>query len=77
MVLKILLPVVAMALIGWGAWATVSVTDALPEEKFEAHEKMFNEHKEKVNDKFDSVQRQVVDKLDDIQKTILDLHRGE
>jgi hypothetical protein len=77
MIWKILLPVVAAAMLGWGAWATVEVTDALPEEKFEAHEKDFDAHKEKNNDKFDTVQRQLVDKLDEIQKTILDLHKGD
>ena len=77
MFLKVLIPVVSAALLAWGAWATIGVTSALPEEKFEAHEAEFDEHKEKQNDKFDRVQRQLVDKLDDIQKTILDLHKGE
>jgi hypothetical protein len=68
---SIWIPIIVVLLgsvLGWGAWASLGVADALPEVKFEQHERENNE-------KFDSVQRQLVDKLDDIQKTILDLHK--
>jgi tryptophanyl-tRNA synthetase len=77
MFLKVLIPVVSAALIAWGAWATIGVTSALPEEKFETHEAEFSEHKEKDNDKFTEVlkeiQRQrenIEEKLDEIQKSL-------
>jgi hypothetical protein len=77
MLWKVLIPVIATGILGWGAWATVSMTSALPESKFEVHEKELANHKERNEDQFDAVQRQLVDKLDEIQKTILDLHKGD
>ena len=67
------IPIVAVLLasaLGWGAWATVTMTDATPRE-------VFDKRVDKVDQKFDTVQRELGDKLDDIKKTILDLHKGD
>ena len=68
--IKILIPVIAAGLIGWGAWATVEVTGATPRE-------VFDEHVTRAQDKYDAAQQRVEDKLDKIQETIIDLHKGD
>lgn len=68
--IKILIPVLASALIGWGAWATVKTTSATPRAVFDAHV-------EKARDKYDAAQQRVEDKLDKIQETIIELHKGD
>jgi hypothetical protein len=70
MLWKVLIPIIASGLIGWGAWATVSTTSATPRDTFD-------KHVEKAEEKFDAMQNRIEDKLDKIQDTILDLHKGE
>ena len=64
------IPVILSGLIGWGAWATVTMTNGTPRETFDRRV-------EKVDEKFDTVQRELGNKLDDIKQTILDLHSGD
>lgn len=75
--LKILIPVLAASLIGWGAWTTVEVTGATPRPVHDELAKEVDEHKEKDNDRFMEVlkeiqkQRDVIeDKLDKIQEKL-------
>lgn len=69
-VFKILLPVLAAGLLSWGAYVNIKVEAALPEEKFEEHEK---ENVSQFTDILKEIQRQresIEEKLDDIQKEI-------
>jgi hypothetical protein len=60
--------VVLSAVIGWGAWATISTTGATPRV-------IFDQHVKETEDKFDAVQQRIEDKLDKIQDTIIELHK--
>jgi hypothetical protein len=62
---KILLPVIAASLIGWGAWNTLATTNATPREVFDAHCK-------EANQKFERMQNRIEDKLDKIQEKLME-----
>jgi hypothetical protein len=62
---KYLIPVIATALLAWGAWATVGVTGATPRE-------VFDRHVEDANKKYDEAQRRVEDKIDKIQEILIE-----
>lgn len=64
MIWKIMIPVVASALIAWGAWATVQVTGGTPRT-------VFDKHVEKAEEKFDTMQMRIEDKLDKIQEHLM------
>ena len=61
------LVVILTAIIGWGAWATVTATGATPRE-------VFDEHVNKVDEKFDRMQQSIDTK---VQKLIDHLIEGE
>ncbi len=64
MMWKILIPIIVTALLGWGAWATVQVTNATPRP-------VFDRHVEKAEEKFDTMQMRIEDKLDKIQEHLM------
>jgi hypothetical protein len=64
MIWKIMIPVITSALIGWGAWATVQVTNGTPRA-------VFDKHVEKAEEKFDTIQMRIEDKLDKIQEHLI------
>ena len=77
MLWKILIPIVASALIAWGAWATIGVTSSTPRAVHDKHVDDFNAHKEKASEKFEKVleiireqSERIEDKLDDIQEKL-------
>ena len=61
------LVVTLTAIIGWGAWATVTAMGATPRE-------VFDEHVNKVDEKFDRMQQSIDTK---VQKLIDHLIEGE
>lgn len=63
--LKFLIPVLATALLAWGAWATVSVTSMTPRE-------IFDKHCEEANKKIEKNQQRLEDKIDRLQEIIID-----
>lgn len=66
----ILVPVVAAGLLSWGAYVNITVEAALPEEKFEEHEK---ENNSQFTDLLKEIQRQresIEEKLDEIQEKL-------
>jgi len=73
MPIKIWVPILCVILscvIGWGAWATVSMSNALPRTTFE-------EHCRAQEAKFDRMQTEISSKRDKLRDTILELHRGD
>lgn len=77
MLWKILIPIIASGMIGWGAWATIATTSATPRKVHDEHVKEFSAHKEKDADQFGKIQQRIEDKLDKLQQTILELHKGD
>ena len=70
MLWKILVPIIASALIGWGAWATVQVTSQTPREVFDKHvgdaddkfweiQKSIQERSDRIEDKLDKIQEKL------------------
>jgi prefoldin subunit 5 len=72
MLWKILTPIVSTALLGWGAWATVQVTDSTARETFDRHVEEAQKARDKINDRIDRNQQRIVDKLDKIQEYLMD-----
>lgn len=69
MMWKWLIPVLATAVLGWGAWATVEVTGATPREVFDRHvertQETMKEQQQRIEDKLDKIQEIIIDKLGD------------
>jgi len=72
MLWKVLIPIIVTSLIGWGAWATITVTSSTPRKVHDAHTKDFEAHKEKDAEQFNRIQQRVEDKLDRIQELLMD-----
>jgi hypothetical protein len=70
MLWKVLIPIVVSALLGWGAWNTLATTSALPETKFEIHEKDNNDKFLEVLKEIQKQRDKIEEKLDAIQEKL-------
>jgi len=65
----VIVGVVLSGMIGWGAWATVSITTKTPRP-------VFDEHCKASDQRFERMQNRIEDKLDKIQDRLGE-HHGE
>lgn len=68
--IKILIPVIAASLIGWGAWTTVEVTGATPREVHDELDKELDEHKADDNIKFMEVLKEIQEQREKIEEKL-------
>ncbi|MFQ5769186.1 MAG: hypothetical protein ACE5HX_01520 [bacterium] len=69
---KALVITLISALLGWGAWATMTVSKATPRIVHDKHVNDFNENKRYTNEKFERMQMRIEDKLDNIQEHLME-----
>ena len=65
----VIVGVVLSGVVGWGAWATVNITNKTPRP-------VFDKHCTDAEQRFERMQNRIEDKLDKIQEQLM-VHHGE
>ena len=60
--------VLLSATLAWGAWNTLATADAVPEEKFEAHEQLDDRRPDRSEDKLDKIQETILDVVKEMKQ---------
>ena len=69
-IFKVLLPVCAASLLGWGAWATIGVATSVKTPELEQHEQKDNEQFKELMQEIQRQRESIEEKLDDIQRRL-------
>ena len=68
--LKILLPILAASMIGWGAWATIGIDSSVKRQEFTEHQRQNDSRYAELLKEIQRQRESIEEKLDDIQKSL-------